>query len=148
MKGQNYQKSMMVDVTPNEAFNAINSVTKWWTENLEGSSQKINDEFSVRFDDMHFSKQRLVEVIHDKKIVWLVTDSHLSWLKNKNEWTNTKISFEISGHDHKTQIHFTHIGLIPEVECYRDCAKGWNQYLESLHKLLTEGKGKPEIAKK
>ena len=96
MKEQDYHTSITVNATAHEAFESINSVTKWWTENLEGSSQKLNDEFTVRFGDVHYSKQKLVEVVPDKKVVWLVTDSKLNFIKDKQEWTNTKISFEIS----------------------------------------------------
>ncbi|MDD4968725.1 MAG: SRPBCC domain-containing protein [Paludibacter sp.] len=145
LTGQDYHASFTVNVTPLEVFNAINSVSRWWTENVEGGSQKLNDEFAVHFGDIHYSRQRLVEVIPGKKIVWLVTDSNLSWLKNKQEWTNTKISFEISTTGKSTQLSFTHIGLIPEVECFNDCSKGWDQYIkDSLFKLLTEGKGHPD----
>ncbi len=146
MKKQDYNISITVNATAQEAFKSINSVSKWWTEDLEGSSQKLNDEFTVRFGDIHVSKQKLVEVIPDKKVVWLVTDSKLNFIKDKHEWTSTKISFEISEKDGKTQINFTHIGLVPEVECYKDCTNAWNQYIKgSLFKLLTEGKGTPEL---
>ncbi|PSL46507.1 hypothetical protein CLV51_103487 [Chitinophaga niastensis] len=146
MKTQDYNEIITVNATAQEAFESINSVSKWWTENLEGSSQKLNDEFTVRFDDIHVSKQKLVEVIPDKKVVWLVTDSKLNFLKDKHEWTNTKISFEIAEKDGKTQINFTHIGLVPEVECYNSCTNAWGQYIKgSLFKLLTEGKGTPEL---
>ena len=146
MKQQDYHTSIAVDATEHEAFESINSVTKWWTENLEGSSQKLNDEFTVRFGDVHYSRQKLVEVIPDKKVVWLVTDSKLNFLKDKQEWTNTKISFEIVEKGDKTQIHFTHIGLIPGLECYNDCTNAWGQYIKgSLFRLLTEGKGKPGL---
>ena len=83
MKKQDYTASITVNATPQEAFKSINSVTKWWTENLEGSSQKLNDEFTVRFGDVHVSTQKLVEVIPDKKVVWLVTDSKLNFIKDK-----------------------------------------------------------------
>ncbi len=85
MKEQDYTVSITVNATAQEAFNSINSVSKWWTENLEGSSQKLNDEFTVRFGDVHYSKQNLVEVVPDKKVVWLVTDSKLNFLKDKHD---------------------------------------------------------------
>lgn len=129
-----------------QAFDAINNVRGWWTAGLEGSSQKFNDEFTVCFGDVHVSKQKLVEVIPDKKVVWLVTDSKLNFIENKQEWTNTKTSFEITSHDNKTQIKFTYLGLAPDIECYKDCSKAWSYYIkESLFKLITEGKGIPEL---
>jgi len=144
MNKQDYTASIAVNATPQEVFKKINSVTKWWTEDLNGSSQQLNDEFTVRFGDVHVSKQKLVEVIPDKKVVWLVTGSKLNFIEDESEWTGTKISFELSNDGGKTQIHFTHIGLVPEVECYRDCTRGWDHYIKgSLLKLLTEGKGSP-----
>ena len=144
MKQHNYHTSITVNATPQEAFKSINSVTKWWTENLEGSSQRLNDEFTVRFGDVHYSKQKLVEVVPDKKVVWLVTDSKLNFIKDKQEWTDTKISFEISQKDNKTQIRFTHLGLVPEIECFNACSNAWGDYINnSLRNLVNTGKGQP-----
>jgi hypothetical protein len=146
MKAQDYTESITVNATAQEAFKDINSVTKWWTENLEGSSQKLNDEFTVQFGDIHASKQKFVEVIPDKKVVWLVTDSKLNFLKDKQEWTGTKISFEIFEKDKKTQIRFTHLGLVPKIECFNDCSNAWSQYIQqSLLNLINTGKGQPTL---
>jgi len=145
MDNQNFTVSFLVDQTPEEAFNAINNVRRWWTENLEGGTQKLNDEFEVRFGDVHYSRQKLVEVVPNKKIAWLITDSQLNFIKNKSEWTNTKISFEIAEKDGKTKVLFTQLGLIPEIECYRDCSNAWGYYINSsLRNLITTGKGQPE----
>jgi hypothetical protein len=146
MNQPDYTATLTVDATPQEVFNNINSVTKWWTADLTGNSQKLNDAFTVRFGDVHLSTQKLIELIPDKKIVWLVTDSKLNFIKDKQEWTNTTISFDISSQGNNTQVRFTHHGLVPEVECFKDCTKGWDYYIKgSLFKLLTTGKGEPGI---
>ena len=93
--------------------------------------------------EIHFSKQKLVEVVPDKKVVWLVTDSKLNFIKNQSEWTGTKISFEIFEINNKTQVRFTHHGLVPAIECYGDCSNAWSQLIQqSLFSLITTGKGK------
>ena len=144
MKQQDYTVSIAVNATAKEAFESINNVSKWWTENLEGSSQKLGDEFIVRFGDVHLSKQKLVEVIPGKKVVWLVTDSKLNFLVDKQEWSGTRISFDIAENDNKTQIVFTHLGLIPQCECFDACTNAWNPYIQqSLWSLITTGKGQP-----
>ncbi len=125
-----------------DAFDHLLDVRRWWTglhaEIIKGDTKKNGDEFTFSAGDgAHYSKQKLVELIPGKKIVWLVTDSHLSFLEKPNEWTGTKICFEISEKNDKSSIIFTHEGLNPEVACYNSCAPGWTQYLQILAKNLT-----------
>jgi len=142
MKQNDFHTSIAVDATAHQAFEAINNVSKWWTENLKGSSHKLNDEFTVQFGDVHYSKQKIVELIQDKKVVWLVTESKLNFITNKQEWTNTKIIFEISVQNGKTKIDFTHPGLVPGIECFDTCSNSWVQIIQrSLFSLITTGKG-------
>lgn len=146
MKNQDFTTVLMVDQSPEEVFDAVTNVRGWWSANIEGNTSGLNDEFVFEVKDVHYSKQKLVEVIPGKKVVWHVTDSHMTFLKDKNEWTGSKIIFDISGKDNKTQLTFTHEGLVPEVECYNACSPAWTQYIQhSLMRLITTGKGDPNL---
>ena len=139
MKNKNFTTTLIVDQTPEEVFNVVRNVRGWWSgyysEEFEGNTEKLNDEFSFRAGGgAHYSRQKLIEVIPNKKVVWLVTDSNLDFLEKKDEWTGTKVVFDISTKANKTQLVFTHDGLMPEIECYNSCAPAWSQYLHN--KLL------------
>jgi hypothetical protein len=144
MNDQNYTTSFTVDQTPEEVYAAINNVRGWWTGEIEGSTGKLGEEFTYRYEDVHYSKQKLTEVIPNKKVVWLVLDAHLNFVKNKSEWKGTDIVFEIAKKGNKTELCFTHVGLVPAIQCYGDCSGAWGFYInDSLRRLITTGKGQP-----
>ncbi len=144
MNAQNFTATLTVDQTPEEAFAAINDVRGWWSGEIEGSTDKLGDVFTYRYKDVHYSKQKITELIPGKKVAWLVLDSYLSFVKDKTEWNGTKITFEVSKKDKKTEIRFTHLGLVPEYECFDACSNAWGGYIRGgLRKLITTGKGQP-----
>jgi hypothetical protein len=145
MENQDFTTTIMVDHTPVDIFKTLKNVRAWWSglydESFEGSSENIGDEFSfLAGGGVHYTKQKLVEIVPNKKIVWIVTESNLSFVETTDEWTGTKISFEIIPEGEKTKIIFTHIGLIPEFECYDSCAPAWTQYMQErlTHALAVE----------
>lgn len=131
--------TIFTDQSPEHIFEAIRDVRSWWSgfynESFSGETKELNDEFSFRAGDgAHYSKQKLVEVIPNERVVWIITESELTFLEQKDEWVGTKIVFEISEKDGKTELVFTHQGLTPEIECYDSCAPAWSMYLHE--KLL------------
>jgi len=146
MKTSDFTTTISVDQTPQEAFNAINNVRDWWPGEIEGNTTKLDDEFSYRYKKMHYSNQKLVEVIPGKKVIWLVTESSLNFVENKSEWTGTKIIFEIFEKDNKTQVRFTHQGLVPQFECFDACSNAWTDIIrDGLRELITTGKGEASL---
>lgn len=144
MTTPDFNTTFSVEQTPNEVFNAINNVRGWWSENIEGGTDKLNDEFTYQFTDIHKCTMKLIAVIPNKKVVWLVLNNYFNFTEDKNEWTGTQIEFEISEKENKTQLHFTHKGLVPSYECYDICFKSWHTYINnSLYSLITTGKGQP-----
>ncbi len=145
MENQNFNAVFLFDQSAKEVFDAVTNVRGWWSEAVEGGTHNLNDEFVYRYADLHSSKQKLTEVIPNKKVVWLITDSNLTFVDDKTEWTGTQVVFEITEKAGQTQLSFTHVGLSPKVECYKACSGGWTFYLESLCALITTGKGNPDV---
>ena len=144
MENKSFTATIEVAQSPREVFKCItNDLVKWWGgKDLTGNTTKLNDEFVIDHPGTHYSKQKLIEVVPDKKVVMLITESKLSWLKNQTEWTNTKLIFDIVTNGDKTILHFTHEGLTPDKECYVTCSeKGWSLVIkEWLYNYIVYGK--------
>jgi len=92
---------------------------------------------------------KLIEVIPHKKVVWVVVDNYFNFTEDKSEWKGTKIIFEFSKKGEKSEIRFTHLGLVPEYECFNVCSNAWGSYINgSLRSLITTDKGHPNQKEK
>lgn len=144
MENKNFHRTITVDASAASVMKKISQVNLWWAKNFSGSAEKLNDEFTVDFGET-FVDFKISELVPNKKVVWKVTDCNLHWIKAKKEWNNTEVVFEISPENNKSKIDFTHVGLVPGVECYDDCEVGWDSHLtKSLAGFINEGKGQPE----
>jgi len=144
MSDKDFTATISVDQTPEAAFDAINNVRGWWSENITGGTDKLGDEFTYRYKDVHSCKLKIAELITPNKVVWHVLDNRFNFTKGKNEWKGTDIVFEVLKKGHMAEIRFTHRGLVPEYECFVVCSNAWGSYLNgSLRSLITTGKGRP-----
>ncbi len=144
MTNKNYTTSYTVDQSPEQVFAAITNVRGWWSGEIDGLTDKLGADFTYRYQDLHRSTQKIAELVPGKKVVWHVTDARLNFVKHKSEWNGTDVVFEIARKGDKTELRFTHVGLVPGIECYGKCAGAWGYYInDSLRNLITTGKGDP-----
>lgn len=144
MTGQNFTTAFTVDQSPEEVFHAITNVRAWWSGEITGETDKLGAQFTYQVQDMHQSKQKITELIPGKKVVWHVLDANLRFAKDKREWKGTDIIFGITKRGDKSEVRFTHAGLVPDFECYGNCSNAWGLLVNgNLRKLITTGRAQP-----
>ena len=67
MTNHSFTTTFSVDQTPAQVFNAINNVRGWWSENIEGRTEKLNDEYIYHYKDIHYCKIKVIELIPNQK---------------------------------------------------------------------------------
>ena len=152
MTKQDYRLSMSAPVSASDAYDKIARVSEWWVKDFQGSARNSGDTFTVRFGGpfvdfkiTEFVDFKITEAVPGSKVVWHVTNCFLPWLKDKTEWNDTDVVFEVSAGQSETTVTMTHEGLVPEVECFESCVQGWNQYFgQSFRQFLNDGCGMPQ----
>lgn len=137
-----FNSSISANISADEAIKKISNVPGWWGVKVTGDTEKQNDQFIVKMGGDSFFNFTITELIPGKRVVWLITDCHMPWYNDKNEWTNTRVIFDLAENNGVTTINFTHEGLTPDSECYKDCEPGWTHWIKtSLFSYLTTGEG-------
>jgi hypothetical protein len=149
MKNKDFSTSFTVDQSPEEVFAAVNDVRGWWSEEIDGPTDALGAQFRFQYKDLHRSTQTITEFEPGKRVVWRVSASRIGFVKDTTEWEDTAIVFDIAKKNGKTELRFTHVGLVPTIECYGECSGAWSFYVQdSLRGLVTTGEGQPERATK
>jgi uncharacterized protein YndB with AHSA1/START domain len=149
MSEDSYTTTVTIERTPAEVFEAINDVRGWWSEEVDGDTDRVGAEFAYRGHDdadtvEHLSRIRVVELVPGTRVVWRVLDNFMSFIDDQSEWKDTEIRFELTGTDRGTELRFTHVGLVPSYECFDICRDAWGLYIRSsLPSFVTTGIGAP-----
>jgi uncharacterized protein YndB with AHSA1/START domain len=142
METSDFKSNFSAKISAAEAIKKISNVPEWWGITFTGSAEKRNDKFMVRMGGDSFFNFTVTELVPGKRIVWLVTDCNMPWYSDKKEWAGTRLIFDLHEQNGSTELKFTHEGLTPDVECYKDCEPGWTHWIQtSLYSLFTAGKG-------
>jgi hypothetical protein len=60
----------------------------------------------------------------------------------------TDVIFEVIRKGDETEVTFSHVGLVPQSECFDTCSTAWDFYINtSLRNLIATGQGGPNPAK-
>jgi hypothetical protein len=144
MNDQSYTISIAVDRPVLEVFHAINDVRSWWNEGITGETDKVGAEFTHHVKDIHRAQIQVTELVPGQRVTWRVLDNWFSFIQDESEWRDTEIIFDLSEKDGGTEVRFTHVGLVPEYECFEVCQNAWSLYIGgSLRSLITTGTGRP-----
>ena len=149
MSEDSYTTTVLIERAPAEVFDAINDVRGWWSEEVDGDTDRVGAEFAYRGHDdadtvEHLSRIRVEELVPGERVVWRVLDNYMSFIDDQSEWTDTQIRFELLPTGDGTELRFTHVGLVPSYECFDVCKDAWGLYIrESLPAFVTTGRGTP-----
>lgn len=141
---ESYTTSFTVDQPPEAVFAAINNPRAWWSEDIEGTTDKIGATWHYHFRDIHRATIKVTEMMPGR-VAWHVLDSVFNFTADPREWADTRIVFDVVAKGNQTQVRFTHIGLVPDHECYEVCENAWGTYVGSLRSLITTGTGFPNV---
>ncbi|MBL8719428.1 MAG: SRPBCC domain-containing protein [Myxococcales bacterium] len=136
MSQQDFTATLSFDQTPDQVFAAINDVRSWWTGEIEGPTDVLGGSFTYRHGDVHRSTHEVTELVPGQRVVWRVTESHLSFVGG-DEWKGTQVVFDLRRVGEGTEVRFTHVGLVPTLGCYAACSRGWSHFVtDSLAKRV------------
>lgn len=141
---RNFTTTFSVARTRQEAFEAITNVRGWWSREVEGVTDEVGGEFDHHYREVHRCTIRVTKLEPGRKVSWLVLDNYFNFIEDQTEWKGTEVVFEISEKDGGTEVRFTHVGLVPQYECYDVCTNAWGGYIGgSLRDLINTGVGQP-----
>ncbi len=113
-KPVNYAVEIELARPAKDVFAHLIDVAKWWPEDFEGQDIKLDSEFVFSTGDGHYSKNKVIEFVPNKKVTWLTTESLRK--ADNYDWTGTKFTFELTTNGEGTQVKFTYDGVVLEHE--------------------------------
>jgi hypothetical protein len=139
-KAANYTVEIEVEKPLNEVFDHFIDLSKWWPEDFEGESIRLNSEFVFSSGKTHYSKNKVIEFVPNKKVVWLATESIRK--TDNYDWTGTKFIFEFTPKSDNTLLKFTYDGIVFEDEYDRLAQICDMTIKEIFYNFIVNGKGK------
>lgn len=129
------------------ALTSAEGLRGWWTEACEVGAAE-GDTVAVHFGPV-YKRMHIERLVANRTVRWHCVDANLiaPGVRDPREWVDTSLIFRlVAAAPDRTTLHFEHLGLTPEVECYAICSAGWGQFLDSLRRYVETGTGAPFAA--
>ena len=81
----NYAASFTVDQSAETVFDAINNARSWWSEEIEGDTNKLSAVFYHHYKDVHHCTIKITELVPGKRVVWHVLHNDFNFIEDKTE---------------------------------------------------------------
>ncbi|MEJ7647002.1 MAG: SRPBCC domain-containing protein [Chryseolinea sp.] len=144
IENNSFTKTILVSKSTTVTFEAIKIFRGWWSEEIDGITDKLNETFFYHYKDIHLTKIKMTEMFPDRKLVYQILENDFNFIEDKSEWVNTNLIFDVYEEAGRTKVKFTHLGLVPEYECFNVCNDAWSGYIgDSLKDFIETGKGNP-----
>src|SRR5690349_9137825 len=69
MQSTDFTTTLLLDQSAEAVFNAVNNPRAWWSEEIEGNTNKVNDIFNYHFEDIHRCTIKVIASVPGKKVV-------------------------------------------------------------------------------
>ena len=139
-KTTNYTVEIELAKSPGDVFAHLVDLSKWWPEDFEGEGIALNSEFVLKTGDSHYSKNKVIEFVPDKKLTWIAIEG-IRKIDNY-DWTGTKFIFELTPHGNNTLLKFAYDGVVLENESDRLVQICDMTVKEFFYNFIVSGKGK------
>jgi uncharacterized protein YndB with AHSA1/START domain/ketosteroid isomerase-like protein len=140
-----FRQEMVIAASPLQVFDALTSLeglTGWWASSARGSGS-AGGRFELGFAGLDERMSMHVDVADPTTLVAWTCLEHTGL----PDWEGTKIVFSLTDRQaDQTTLSFSHIGLVPDLECYEQCHAGWEHFLASLRSYVERGRGNPFVA--
>ena len=146
-----YTEKVLIKGSSQQVFDAISTHVQDWWGNTNHPVMGVGDEFITSFDKTYW-KFKISEFDSPTKIVWNCIDArhvHRGYEGIEREWIGTSVEWVLEEGQSKkeTLLHFTHNGLVPDLNCYEICTPAWEMFVtKSLKRFVEHGKGMPHLS--
>lgn len=149
---EHYYRTISVSARPQEVYRALTTgYESWWTTTGGKGFRAVGDRVKFTFPPLVSYWTFEAEVLDAGKRVELLCVDAYHELSDKpqapkDEWLGSRMIFRIEASANKTDVHFTHQGLMANLNCYEVCEQGWDHFfVDSLAVYLNTGVGKPYV---